>query len=53
MGNTEDADQQRRSRRATDARERVARSLQRAFPLPDSGEFNDLLAALGSSRPTR
>lgn len=29
-----------------EARLRLARNLERAFPLPDSGEFKDLLSAL-------
>lgn len=55
MRNADDADEQRRapSARPAEARERLARSLRRAFPLPETGEFKDLLDALGSSGPAR
>jgi hypothetical protein len=50
MRNIDDGEQQKQSvsGRPAEARERLAGSLRRAFPLPDSGEFKDLLDALGS-----
>jgi hypothetical protein len=55
MRNTDDPDHQQRSSSAYpgEARDRLARSLRRAFPLPDSGEFKDLLDALDSSGSVR
>jgi len=51
MHNSDGADQKRRalSPAPAEARERLARSLRAAFPVPDSGTFRDLLDALGSS----
>ena len=34
------------ARTEPEARERLARKLERAFPLPDTGAFKDLLGAL-------
>jgi len=33
---------------ADDARDHLARALKRAFPLPDSGTFSDLLDAINA-----
>jgi hypothetical protein len=33
---------------ATDARDHLSRALKQAFPLPDSGMFNDLLDAINA-----
>jgi len=48
MRSSDDRDQARllTTGRSSEARERLAGSLQRAFPLPKSGQFTDLLDAL-------
>ena len=40
-------------RALSEQREQVARTLKRAFPLPESGSFNDLLAAIDLVQPKR